>query len=128
MIVAADYVGKKNVVLIFYPADDTPGCIKQLCAARDALKDYEERDTAIIGVNPASRQNHEAFAQKYNLSFPIIEDTGGGIRKAYDVNRILGLVAQQRIVYIIDKSWKIAFAGKGNRSTQELLDALDRLR
>lgn len=115
-----DYVGKKHVMLIFYPQDDTPICTKQLCNVRDAYTEYEALDTVVLGINPADNMSHQRFADKFRYRFPLVYDEGEHLRKAYDVKKILGFIAQQRIVYIIGKDGRIAYAKKGNPSTEEL--------
>ncbi|WP_373048948.1 peroxiredoxin [Vulgatibacter sp.] len=122
----AAYLGKKRVVLIFYPVDETPTCTKQLCAVRDAAADYESADTVVFGVNPASLEAHQRFAQRQGYDFPLLVDEGGRIRKAYGVGKLLGLGPQQRIVYGIGLDGRIVYAQKGNPPTAEILAALGR--
>ncbi len=113
--------GQKNVVLIFYPGDDTPICTKQLCAVRDNYAAFDAAETIVLGINPASAATHEAFARKFGYPFPLIVDEAEDIRKKYGVGKILGLFAQQRVVFIIDKTGTVIYARKGNPSPNELL-------
>ncbi len=69
-----DYKGKKNVVLYFYPEDDTPGCTKEACAFRDSLTMYERSDTVVLGVSTDGLEKHKAFHEKYKLPFPLLSD------------------------------------------------------
>jgi peroxiredoxin Q/BCP len=69
-----DYKGKKNVVLYFYPEDDTPGCTKEACAFRDSLQLYERADTVVLGVSTDGLERHKAFLAKYKLPFPLLSD------------------------------------------------------
>lgn len=121
-----DYAGKKNILLIFYPGDDTPVCTKQLCAVQDHYADFEHADTVVFGVNPAELEKKQSFAGKFGYRFPLIVDADQSIRQAYDVGKILGLFFQQRIVYIIGKEGKIVYAKKGNPPVSELLQALSK--
>lgn len=120
----ASYLGEKNVVLIFYPMDETPTCTKQLCAVRDAASAYAARDTVVLGVNPAGLEKHQRFAQRQGYDFPLVVDERGRIRKAYDVGKMLGLIAQERVVYGIGLDGRIVYARKGNPPTEEILAAL----
>lgn len=120
-----EYMGKKNIVLIFYPGDDTPVCTKQLCAVQDHYAAFEHAETVVFGVNPADRAKKEAFAGKFSYRFPLIVDADQSIRQSYSVGKILGLFFQQRIVYIIGKSGNIVYAKKGNPPVSELLQALE---
>jgi thioredoxin-dependent peroxiredoxin len=123
----AQYVGKQPIVLIFYPMDETPGCTKQLCAVRDSRALYARHNAVVLGVNPASLEHHRQFAEKNNYDFPLVVDNGGDIRKSYGVGKFLGLIAQQRVVFIIDQEGKIIFAEKGLRPTEEILGVLQSL-
>jgi thioredoxin-dependent peroxiredoxin len=122
----ADHLGKRPVVLIFYPKDETPICTKQLCAARDSKALYAEYDALVLGVNPGSLEEHKQFAKKFMYDFPLVTDQDQNIRTLYDVGKIFGLFGQQRIVYVIGKDGRIIYAQKGNRPTGEMLAALER--
>ncbi|MEK8126354.1 peroxiredoxin [Paenibacillus filicis] len=119
------YLGKQPIVLIFYPKDETPICTKQLCAVRDSKAQYAEFGALVLGINPGSLEEHQAFSRKFQYDFPLVSDADQSIRQAYDVGQTLfGLLGQQRIVYVIGSSGRIAYAAKGNRPTSELLEAL----
>ena len=64
----ADYLGK-NVILYFYPRDDTPGCTKEACAFRDGFADFKKRGAVIFGVSPDSVKSHDKFVEKFKLPF-----------------------------------------------------------
>lgn len=121
------YAGKRPIVLIFYPMDDTPGCTKQLCAVRDAKARYEAYGAVVFGVNPGTIESHQAFAAKHRYDFPLIVDKDHRIRKMYGIGKMFGLIAQQRTVYAIDLNGNIAYAEKGLRPTDEILQALERM-
>lgn len=118
------YRGEKYVILVFYPGDETPVCTKQLCAMQSSFTDFSREDTVVLGVNPADLQKHASFSQKFGYQFPLIYDRSEEIRKKYDVKKIIGLFAQQRIVYIINKAGIVIYARKGNPSPQELLQVI----
>ncbi|MDF2668195.1 MAG: peroxiredoxin [Paenibacillus sp.] len=120
----SDYIGKQPIVLIFYPMDDTPGCTAQLCAVRDSKALYARHNAVVFGVNQGGVNSHQAFATKHGYDFPIISDADSSIRKAYDVGKVLGLFLQQRIVYVIGKDGKIAFARKGTPLTEDIVAAM----
>ncbi|TMV47754.1 peroxiredoxin [Paenibacillus mesophilus] len=123
-----DWLGKQPIVLIFYPMDDTPGCTAQLCAVRDKKKEYDALGAVVIGINPATMKDHLKFAERHGLDFPIAVDKDERIRKLYDVGKILGLFLQQRIVYVIDKQGRIAYAYKGNPPSEVLIEVILRTR
>jgi peroxiredoxin Q/BCP len=115
-----DFRGKKNVVLVFYPGDDTPGCTKQLCAIRDDFEDFKSTDTVVFGVNPADAQSHKAFIEKQKYPFPLLVDEKSEVAKAYNAK---GLLFTKRTVYGIDKDGKIVFAQRGMPANKEILAA-----
>lgn len=78
----SDYRGK-NVVLYFYPKDDTPGCTKEACNFRDDYSAYEKAGVVILGVSPDSVQSHVKFKQKFGLQFPLLADEGHKVCDLY---------------------------------------------
>src|SRR3954465_1185465 len=81
----ADVVGKKVVLLYFYPKDDTPGCTKEACGFRDRIPDLKKDNVEVVGVSFDSPESHQKFISKFNLNFPLIADTDGMIADAYGV-------------------------------------------
>jgi thioredoxin-dependent peroxiredoxin len=75
----------QNVVLYFYPKDDTPGCTKQACTFRDQLPQYFDRQALVFGVSLDSVASHQKFKQKYGLPFSLLADEGAAVSKAYGV-------------------------------------------
>ncbi len=73
----------KNVVLYFYPKDDTPGCTKEACGFRDNLPGFEKVDAVILGVSRDTVKKHNKFKNKYDLPFTLVADEGGQITEAY---------------------------------------------
>jgi peroxiredoxin Q/BCP len=78
----ADYAGK-DVILYFYPRDDTPGCTKEACGFRDAWKEIQKLGAIVVGVSPDSGASHQKFAAKYRLPFPLLSDPGKKAMTAY---------------------------------------------
>ncbi len=102
-----DFIGKKNVVLYFYPKDDTPGCTREACSFRDNLQSVRKLGAEILGVSLDSIQSHDRFTKKYELPFPLISDKEKRIAKAYGVLKDTGL-STNRVTFIIDKNGKVA--------------------
>src|ERR1700686_421635 len=73
----------KNVVLGFYPADDTSVCTKQLCEFRDRWADVKARNAVVFGVNPARSSAHEKFRDKHRFPFPLLIDEGQKVAALY---------------------------------------------
>ncbi|HEY2081398.1 MAG TPA: thioredoxin-dependent thiol peroxidase [Verrucomicrobiae bacterium] len=80
----ADLKGK-NVILYFYPKDDTSGCTKEACGFRDEFAEFKKRGAVILGVSPDSVKSHDKFVKKYNLPFTLLADEDKKIVEAYGV-------------------------------------------
>ena len=80
----SDYRGR-NIVLYFYPKDDTPGCTKEACNFRDDYSAYDQAGVVILGVSPDSVQSHVKFKQKFQLQFPLLADEGHKVCDLYEV-------------------------------------------
>ncbi|HEU0053196.1 MAG TPA: peroxiredoxin [Longimicrobium sp.] len=113
---------ERAVLLMFYPEDDTPGCTRQMCAARDEGADYEAAGVARFGINPGGIASHQAFVSKYSLDFPLIVDQDAEIASAYGVLREDGGVG--RATYLIGRDGRIAYAEAGAHGAAEVLGAL----
>ncbi len=75
----------RNVVLYFYPKDDTPGCTKEACSFRDAHTNLKEKGAIVLGVSPDPVKSHDKFTAKFELPFPLLADTDHSIAEAYGV-------------------------------------------
>lgn len=96
----ADAIGKKVVLLYFYPKDDTPGCTKEACGFRDRIDELKKDKVEVIGVSFDSEESHQQFIEKYNLTFPLLADTDGKIADAYGV-RANGKNIARRVSFLI---------------------------
>ena len=74
----------KNVILYFYPKDDTPGCTKEACRFRDSADELQELGAVVLGVSPDSAESHARFAEKYGLPFRLLSDPDKQVMQAYD--------------------------------------------
>ncbi len=102
-------LGKKNIVIYFYPKDDSPGCTAQACSFRDQFEVFTEADAVIIGISGQSVESHKEFAEKHRLSFTLLSDEGNKIRKMFGVKaNLLGLVPG-RVTYVADKTGKVIY-------------------
>lgn len=98
-----DVLGKENLVLYFYPKDDSPGCTKQACSFRDAFEDFVEIGARVIGISSDDEESHKKFAEKHNLPFTLLADSQKKVRKMFGVpTNLLGLIPG-RVTYVIDK-------------------------
>jgi len=109
-----------NVVLVFYPRDETAVCTKQLCEFRDRWPDVQSKNTVVFGVNPARSGAHQKFRDKYKLPFPLLIDEGQKIAKLYQAN---GWFDPRRTVYLIGPDGNVRYARRGKPLPAEVLAA-----
>jgi thioredoxin-dependent peroxiredoxin len=109
-------------LLMFYPQDDTPGCTRQMCLARDEGERWAASGVLRFGVNPGSLESHAAFAGKYALDFPLLVDEDGVIAAAYGVRGADGGVS--RATVLVGRDGRIAFAAPGTHGADAVLGAL----
>ncbi|MDR3670541.1 MAG: peroxiredoxin [Holophaga sp.] len=104
----ADYRGKANVVLYFYPKDDTPGCTAEACSLAKGYREIQATGAVVLGVSADDVVSHKAFAGKYELPFSLLADPDGTLINQYGVKMPL-LKMASRVTFIIDKQGVIRF-------------------
>lgn len=109
----ADFKGKKNVVLYFYPKAMTPGCTTQACGIRDSKKEFEDLETVVLGVSPDPYPRLARFEEKQELNFDLLSDEDHAVTESYgcwDLKKFMGreFMGVLRTTFIIDKAGKIA--------------------
>jgi peroxiredoxin Q/BCP len=117
----ADRIGKKAVLLYFYPKDFTGGCTKQACSLRDNMGDLSKDNVEVIGVSFDSVESHKKFIAEHNLNFSLLADTGGKIADAYGVRNGEKNVAR-RVSFLIGLDGKIAHVTDGVAADQHVTD------
>jgi peroxiredoxin Q/BCP len=123
----ADYIGKKNVILAFYPKDQTPGCTKEMCAFSEDLTHFENAGTQVLGISVDSVDSHEKFAAKYELKQPLLADVGGVVGKQYGAVKD-GAANASRITFVIDKRGIVQNIIEGMPTNAQLLDVVKTLK
>jgi len=102
-------LGKKNLVIYFYPKDDSPGCTAQACSFQDQFEVFKEADAVIIGISGQSVESHKEFAIKHRLTFTLLSDVGNKLRKQFGVpTNLLGLLPG-RVTYVADKTGRVIY-------------------
>jgi peroxiredoxin Q/BCP len=107
----------KNVVLYFYPKDDTPGCTAQACSFRDQFEDFADANAVVVGISGQSVESHKAFAEKHRLTFTLLSDEGNKIRKKFGVPTNLFGLLPGRVTYVIDKTGKVIYIFNSQMNT-----------
>lgn len=144
---SSDVVGKKILVVYFYPADTTGGCTKQACGFRDDMKKLEDKDVVVVGVSGDSVRNHQLFKQKENLNFALLADEEGKVANAFGVPFTKGEKSvkatvdgkeetltrggtAQRWTFLIDRDGKIALRNtqvKAAEDSKAILEKVEEL-
>jgi len=124
----SDYRGRSEVVLYFYPKDDTPGCTAEACTFRDHYESVRGAGAEVIGVSSDSSDSHQRFARRHHLPFVLVSDADGSVRRQYGVPRTLGLIAG-RTTYVIDRAGIVRHVISSQfQPTRHVAEALEVLR
>lgn len=122
----ADLAGKKNVILAFYPKDDTPGCTKEMCAFSTDISRFADIDTVVYGISCDDVDSHAAFAHKFNLKQTLLADRDGSTGRAYGV--VTDSPFAQRVLFVIDKQGIIRHVHEGMPDNATLLTVVQGLK
>jgi peroxiredoxin Q/BCP len=107
----------KNVVLVFYPRDETSVCTQQLCEFRDRWADVQSKNAVVFGVNPQDAESHSKFREHRQYPFPLLTDEGQKMGELYHAR---GLIVK-RTVYLIGPDGIIRYAKRGKPEPAEVL-------
>src|SRR5215471_2205044 len=110
-VALSDFKGK-NVILYFYPRDNTPGCTKEACAFRDDFADFKKKGAVVLGVSTDSEKSHAKFVEKYHLPFTLLADEDKKIVQAYGVwgpKQFMGMkfTGTHRVTFLIGPDGRI---------------------
>jgi len=144
---STDYVGKKILVVYFYPADLTGGCTKQACGFRDDMKKLQGKDVEVIGVSGDSVRNHQLFKKEHDLNFTLLADEDGTVAKKFGVplrkggtikrtidgkeETLTRGVTAARWTFVIDKDGKVAMKNtkvKAADDSKAILNMVNKLK
>ena len=132
MLRLRDFKGRRHVILYFFPKDFTPGCTKEACAFRDHRAEVAALDAEVVGVSIDTAEKHAAFAEKYQLPYPLVSDRSGKIAALYGVSRLGGWLPTKRVTFVIDKGGTVRHIIQSELSIQrhieEAIEALKILR
>jgi peroxiredoxin Q/BCP len=118
----SNYLGKKKLVIFFYPQDGSLNCTREACYFRDLSDVFEEADAVVIGISSQSVESHKEFAEKNRLKYNLLSDTGNNVRRLFGVpGRVFGLVPG-RVTYVADRSGKVVYIFDSQSETQRHAD------
>lgn len=120
------FVGKKKLVIYFYPKDNSAVCTKEACSFRDSFHDFTDAGAIVVGINAADVESHAAFAQKQHLPFLLLSDPGDKVLKQFGIKPFLFLTGRE--TFVIDLDGRIAFSYRafldGESHSEKVLDFL----
>ena len=126
-----DYLGKLNLVLFFYPKDESYGCTKEACSFRDNYEVFQAAGAAVVGISSDNIASHQAFAANHKLPFLLLSDKDKAVAEKYGVGKSLGVVPG-RVTYVIDKQGiiRMIFSSQLNfdRHVKEAMDILQTMK
>jgi thioredoxin-dependent peroxiredoxin len=118
-------IGTKNLVIYFYPKDDSPGCTREACYFRDQFEVFNDADAMIIGISGQSIESHRKFAEKYRLTFTLLSDKGNKVRKMFGVPTDFFGILPGRVTYIADKTGTVVYVfDSQSQATKHVDEAL----
>jgi peroxiredoxin Q/BCP len=104
---SSDYLGKKTLVIYFYPKDESPVCTREACAFRDSYADFERAGAMVVGINSAPVATHRQFAENHGLPFILLSDPGNKVLHQFGVKS--KMIVSGRETFVIGKDGKVAF-------------------
>ena len=115
-------LGRKKLVIFFYPQDGSLNCTREACYFRDMSETFEETDAVIIGISAQSVESHKNFAEANKLNYTLLSDGNNTVRKLFGVpSRAFGLIPG-RVTYVADKKGKVVFIIDSQTDTQRHVD------
>ena len=122
MVDIGDYLGRKKLVIFFYPQDGSLNCTKEACYFRDISEVFDEAGAVVIGISGQSVESHKNFAEKNRLTYTLLSDSKNIVRKLFGVpSRAFGFVPG-RVTYVADKEGKVVYIFDSQTEVQRHAD------
>ncbi len=125
-VMLSEYFGKKNIVLYFYPKDESLGCTKEACTFRDAYEELTSKGAEVLGVSGQSVESHKSFASHHGLPFLLLSDSDNKVRQLYGVPATMGFLPG-RVTYIIDKKGIVRYIFNSQYQPQKHVEEAKRV-
>lgn len=121
-----DYIGKKKLVIYFYPKDESAVCTKEACSFRDSYADFTDEGVEVIGINAGSVESHRAFKTHHRLPFTLLSDPGNKVLKQFGIRNVLFLTGRETFLVGLDGKIAASFRGflNGAAHAQKMLSLL----
>jgi len=135
-VTLASLIGRRNLVLYFYPKDMTPGCTAEACGFRDDLARIRRVGATVVGISSDSTASHQKFAEKHSLNFTLLSDPDHPVARRYGVYKKKSLYGREfmgieRTTFVIDKTGlirKVFPKVKVNGHTEQVIEELKKLK
>lgn len=125
----ADRLAAGNVLLVFYPGDDTPVCTNQLCDYRDNLSVFADLGLDVLAINTQGIESHERFARKHDLPFPLLSDIDKQVCRSYGAIGLLGTT--KRMLVLVDRErrirWRCTDLPFFRRTAEEIREVVEEI-
>lgn len=116
------YLGKKKLVIFFYPKDGSLNCTREACYFRDLIDVFDEAEAVVIGISGQSAESHKKFAEENRLNYTLLSDQNDVVRKLFGVPSILFGLIPGRVTYVTDKSGKVVYIFNSQTQVQRHAD------
>ena len=123
-----DVIGKKPLVIYFYPKDNTPGCTTQACSFRDQYEDFKDLGAEVIGISGDSIESHQKFTQQYRLPFILLSDSDKKIRTLFGVPSSLFGLIPGRVTYVADTTGTVIMIFDSMKAKNHISKALEAIK
>jgi len=123
-----DLIGKKPLVIFFYPKDFTPGCTKEVCSFRDSYEEFTELGAEVIGISSDAESTHRKFAASFKLPYILLADTRKKVKKLFKVENSLFNLLPGRETYVADKEGKVVMVFNSMNASHHMAKALKALK
>jgi len=116
------YLGKKKLVIFFYPQDGSLSCTREACYFRDLIDVFDEAEAVVIGISGQSAESHKKFAEENRLNYTLLSDQNDVVRKLFGVPSSLFGLIPGRVTYVTDRSGKVVYIFDSQTQVQRHAD------
>ena len=106
----ADHIGKKPLVIFFYPKDFTPGCTAEVCSFRDHFEDFSDAGALVVGISSDSEKSHRNFSKKHEMPFILLSDSDKTVQRKFKVPKRFMSLLPGRETFVIDKTGMVVLS------------------
>lgn len=121
---STEHIGKKPLVIFFYPKDFTPGCTAEVCSFRDHFEDFSDSGAMVVGISSDSEKSHRNFAKKHQLPFVLLSDTKKDVQRKFKVSKRFMNLLPGRETFVIDMEGRVVLAFEALQASGHVKNAL----